>query len=149
MPFSSQFALSLELTRLLPIIGRSQVVEDVIKLARSLQGSGSDIVIEEDLMRLYGHARIEAQLASSFRTTVAKTASTKLCAGISLESGPGPTVARALSKNQTPYFSTVVQCSMLCSIFDIHQLAAAIQQVFEKQAEDAPPGHLAGVIPSS
>lgn len=38
---------------------------------------------------------------------------------------------------------------MLCSIFELEQLAAAIQQIFERQAEDAPPGHFTGVIPSS
>lgn len=93
------------------------------------------------MSRLYGHARIKPELASSFRTAVAKTASKKLCQEISLESGPGPTVARAFSRNQTPYFSMVVQCSMLCSQFDLEQLAAAIQHIFEKNAEDAPPGH--------
>lgn len=37
MPFSSQFALSLELTRLLPIVAKPQAVEELIKLARRLQ----------------------------------------------------------------------------------------------------------------
>lgn len=55
-----------------------------------------------------------------------------------LDSGPGPTVARAFSKDQTPYFATVIQCSLLSSVFDKRSLSGAIKQYFEKQAECTP-----------
>ncbi len=77
-------------------------------------------------------------MASTFRTVIARNASTKLCEGITLEAGPGPTTLRALSKNQTPYFSMVIQCSLLASVLEKSSLAAALKNIFEKQAEDAP-----------
>ena len=107
-------------------------------LRKFAQGSGSDIVIEEDLAAMFGRSLIEPRMASTFRTVIAKNASTKLCDGISLEAGPGPTTLRALSKNQTPYFSMVIQCSLLTSALEKASLATAIKNIFEKQAEDAP-----------
>lgn len=112
------------------------------------QSSGSDIVIEEDLAEIFGRSRIDRQLASSFRAAVAKSASTKLCEGITLDAGPGPTVLRGLSKYQDPYFSMVVQCSLLTSVLQKPSLAAAIKQFFEKKAEDAPPEHVLRATPS-
>ncbi|KAF2189322.1 hypothetical protein K469DRAFT_701956 [Zopfia rhizophila CBS 207.26] len=139
MPMSSQFSLSLELTRLIPLglTLAEKTYEAAMSLARDLQvslaswditllvslpslflsntncvthqSSGSDIVIEEDLAEVFGRSRIAMNMASSFRTIVAASSlPTKLCEGISLCNGPGPTVIRALT--QPPYFSTVIQC---------------------------------------
>ena len=38
---------------------------------------------------------------------------------------------------------------MLCFLLSIEHLAEAIQQIFEKEAEDAPDGHAANIIPGS
>jgi len=139
MPFSSQFALSLELTRLVPfILAKTKAVEAIMSLARDLQvcfsgpslcplasicfcaicpmsiatyiskSSGSDIIIEEDLVEVFGRSRINGQLASSFRAVVCKSTSTRLADGLTLDTGAGPSVARALAKDQDPYLAMAV-----------------------------------------
>lgn len=92
-PLTNQFSLSLELTRLVPL--GIAAGNTVMSLARSLQKSGSDIVVEEDLATIFGRCRISHQLGNSFRTVVAKTDSNVLCQrlGLTLEAGPGPTVS--------------------------------------------------------
>lgn len=115
---------------------------------QKLQNSGSDIIVEHDMAHLFGRCRIEAQVASSFKTAVSKSASAKLLEGIYLENGPGPTVVRAFSKDQTPYFATVLQCSLLCSVLDKTSLAGAIRQYFEKKAECAPAGETPTASPN-
>ncbi|KAF4631144.1 hypothetical protein G7Y89_g6989 [Cudoniella acicularis] len=150
MAFSSQFALSLELTKLIPVslTAASAAAEALLRLARDLQGSGSDIVIEADLAELFGRSRIEAQMASTFRNVVAKNATSKLCNDITLESGPGPTTLRALAPEQAAYFSTVIQCSFLTSVLKRDSLASALKTFFDKQAAETPPGHLLRASPS-
>lgn len=87
------FNLTLELTRLVPFSLASS--DAVMNLARSLRNSGSDIVTEEDLATVLGRLRIAPQMASSFRTVVARNDSSVLAGalGITLEAGPGPTVS--------------------------------------------------------
>jgi hypothetical protein len=87
-------------------------------------------------------------MASTFRTIVAKNATSKLCEGISLESGPGPTTIRALAPDQTAYFSTVIQCSFLTAVLKRSSLASALKNFFDKQAQDAPAGHSLRASPS-
>ncbi|KAL9118437.1 MAG: hypothetical protein Q9187_005019 [Circinaria calcarea] len=134
-PFSNQFSLSLELTRLIPTgLATSNAF---MSLARSLRNSGSDVVIEEDLAILFGRCRIFPQMATSFRTLVAREDSSLLntLLGLTLEGGPGPTVLRGLT--QAPYFAVVIQCSFLTSIHEKNSLAAALAQIFEREAEHA------------
>lgn len=130
MPFQNQFSLSVELTK---FVSLSQIAEGTfgaaLKLARALQvrplslcdqapafllltqiqSSGSDIVVEADVVEIFGYSHITPILSSSFRTAVSLPHEPEeLIAGISLFRGPGPTVLRAL-KNEA-YFSTIVQC---------------------------------------
>ena len=68
--------------------------------------------MEEDLVELFGLAKIDEALDRSFRTLVnQQTDVTPLGASIGLITGPGPTVNRALTEPH--YFSTVVQCEYL------------------------------------
>ena len=112
--FQNQFSLSLELSHFVPqaafIIGKTY--SSAMRLARELQSSGSDIVIEEDLALLFGRCNIVSNMASSFRTIVAQTdLVSPVVAGIALLSGPGPTVLRALTQTpEGPFFAMVVQC---------------------------------------
>lgn len=54
MPFESQFALSLKVSRLLPLrLVADKTASAVIQLASSLQNSGSGIVIDEDLAEIF------------------------------------------------------------------------------------------------
>jgi hypothetical protein len=112
--FQNQFSLSLELSRVIPqaafVIGKTYTA--AMRLARELQSSGSDIVIEEDLALLFGRCHIASNIASSFRTVVAQTdLVSPVMAGIALLSGPGPTLLRALTQSpEGPFFAMVVQC---------------------------------------
>jgi hypothetical protein len=87
-------------------------------------------------------------MASTFRTIIAKNATSKLCEGITLESGPGPTTLRALAPEQAAYFSTVIQCSFLTSVLKRNSLASALKTFFDKQAEDTPSGYNSRASPS-
>ena len=69
---------------------------------------------------------------------MSKSSSTPLCEGISLDTGPGPTVRRALALKEVPYFRMVVQCSFLTSNLQTPQIAAALHQSFERIATEAP-----------
>lgn len=68
----------------------------IMSLARSLQNSGSDIVIEEDLANIFGRCRISPHREREFRDIVGKNHSSTLSSalGLTLEDGPGPTVSR-------------------------------------------------------
>jgi hypothetical protein len=58
---------------------------------------------------MFGRLRIAREMASTFRTIASKSnPPQKLCEGIALCDGPGPTVIRALT--QDAYFSVVIQC---------------------------------------
>jgi hypothetical protein len=79
---------------------------------------------------------------------VAKTVSSNLCQGISLDVGAGPTVARALTEHQNAYFAMVVQCSLLTAVLEKSSLAQAIKQYFDKIEEGAPSDHVGRATPS-
>jgi hypothetical protein len=132
MAFSSQFSLSVELTRLIPLqLVANKAAEAVMRLARDLRNSGSDIVIEEDLASIFGRCKIADGTSSSFKTIVNKSGVPYLLfEGIALETGPGPTVVRALQS--VPYFATVIQCSFLTATHEKTSLAATISLAFEK-----------------
>ncbi len=138
MPFSNQFALSVEVTRLVPLAlaAAYKSSEAVMSLARDLRKSGSDIVIEEDLAYMFGRCRIAQQLESSFRTITNTRISTPLAEGLTLEGGPGPTVLRALKHSS--YFATVVQLSLLCWVHEKVSLSEGLLHALERRVEEAP-----------
>ena len=157
MPFQNQFALSLEVTRLVPTtLILEKAYQKVLSLARNLRNSGSDIVIEEDLAEVFGKCRISPQLEASFSTVTKKegTKIHKLCEGMNLVEGVGPTVGRSLK--HAPYFSTVVQLSLLTWVAPGRFLASAISNALHKRLNGAseqdsirePPGQeaLSGVL---
>lgn len=139
MVFQNQFALNIELTRLLPPVrwATNKAANAIMTRARDLRHSGSDIVVEEDLALVFGRCRISAALESSFRTIITKSASNvPLLESIILQGGPGPTVFRALQ--ESPYFSMVVQLSLLVWAFRPSYLATAIADSLWKRSEGAP-----------
>jgi hypothetical protein len=149
MPFQSQFQLGLELTKFIPLdLLGSKATEAVINLAKSLQNSGSDLLVEHDLATIFGRCRLSPQMQSSFRTLVAqsRTEPTVLYESIFLTSGPGPTVARAMK--DPPYLSMVVQLSFLSWIHKNSALAEAIAQALEKRTYGAPPDYTLQALPS-
>jgi len=140
MPMTTQFAISLEVAKLLPLqMAFTKSVETVMNLARSLQSSGSNIVVEEDLALLLGRSRLSPRLESSFKTVMKASSAvppTLLAGGIVLQRGPGPTMARALS--HAAYFATVVQLSLLAWTHESNALAQAIVTTLERRMESAP-----------
>ena len=138
MALSNQFALTVELTRLVPIASvADKAAQAFIRWARGFRHSGSDVIVEEDLVAIFGRCRIAPSLDSSFRTIIAKEVSnTSLWEGIVLQGGPGPTVIRSFQ--ETPYFSMVVQLSLLVWCYETRYLATAIQEAMEKRLDGAP-----------
>ena len=146
MAFSSQFSLSLELTRLLPLGTALNVVGGAVsKLARELTASGSDIVIEEDVAAVFGRVRICEYFEKTFRATVGSTERTALSKllDIALESGPGPTVQRALTapREDYRYLSTVIQLSLLTYVHDVGSLAEQLSLALRNRLDGAPEDH--------
>jgi hypothetical protein len=142
MAFPTQFALTLELTRLIPLnlVGNT-AQRAVLALARQLRNSNSDIIIEEDLAELFGRSRVAPLLESSFRAVVSQGNANFLTNDIVLAGGPGPTVSRGL--RERPYFSTIVQLSLLTWVHDNNALAQGLVEAIEKRLEHAPPGERA------
>ena len=139
MVFQNQFSLSLELTRLLPPIkwATDKTVDAIMTRARDLSNSGSDIVVEEDLARVFGRCRISDALTSSFKTVITQsTSNTPILEAIMLQAGPGPTLIRAFQDSH--YFSTVVQLSLLVWTFSASNLATAIADALRERSEGAP-----------
>ena len=139
MAFANQFALTVELTRLLPPIkwATTKTGDAIMSYARGLRHSGSDIVVEEDLANVFGRCTISPALTSSFKTIVAKSSSNvSMLEGIVLQGGPGPTVARALQ--EPPYFAMVVQLSLLVWNFQSGYLATYITDALRNRVKDAP-----------
>ena len=148
MAFANQFALSVELTRLLPVQWATNKATDVLmKFARHLKNSGSDIVAEEDLAMVFGRCKISDQLSTSFKTVVAQSSSnTSLWESITLQSGPGPTVLRAFQ--DSPYFAMVVQLSFLAWAFDVKALTTALTDALRRRTEGAPSSAILQSSPS-
>jgi hypothetical protein len=101
MSLPSQLSLSIELTRLLPAASLATVAAGgaIIKMARDLRQSGSDIVVEEDVASIFSQAIISADFERNFRLAIAEVSAFSTLANllpIGLQSGPGPTVQRAL-----------------------------------------------------
>jgi hypothetical protein len=148
MPTYAGFQLALELTNVFPV--KDLVVSGataVLDLARSLRNSGSDIVVEADLARVFGRARVSSPLEMEFKAKVHTSNYVPLFSGseVGLHGGPGPTVLRAFQDSQ--YFATVVTLSLL-GYFHSRQdlataLAAAMTQRFEAGLPDVscPPGY--------
>ncbi|KAL8832356.1 MAG: hypothetical protein Q9191_000312 [Dirinaria sp. TL-2023a] len=139
MAFTNQFALTVELTRLIPPVkwAADKAGDVIMNTARHLSHSGSDIVVEEDLANIFGRCRISDALTSSFKTIIMKSSSSvPLLDGILLQGGPGPTVARAFKESH--YFSMVVQLSLLVWTFQTNYLATAIADALRERIADAP-----------
>jgi len=136
MSLSAQFNLALELSNIFPI---RTVVESaatqLLNFARDLRRSGSDIVVEEDLATVFGRGRINQELADKFRDAVKVQTFVPLTRGgeIRLDSGPGPTMHRALKERR--YFATVVQLSLLAWMQPREKVAAMLASCMTKRLE--------------
>lgn len=138
MALSSQFSLSVELTKLIPCGPLATVVgRGFLNLLRELQTSGSDLVTEEDLAAILGRNRIDPRFESTFRTAVKHSAIHRVTdiAELMIEAGAGPTVRRSLK--EPVYFNTVLQLSLLTYTHELTSLAKGLAQALERRARDA------------
>lgn len=127
MPLSTQFSLSLELTKLPPVQSvLAYSAESIISLARALKRSGSDILVEEDLGAIFGRAKIVHSLEKHFKYVVKIAPFVPLHPGseIILDACPGATVRRAL--NDAHYLATVIQLSFLGWMHETTSLASVL-----------------------
>lgn len=129
MPANIGLQISLELSKILPIKSIVDTVgSQILRLARDLRLSGSDLVVEEDLAEVFGRGQINPELEAKFRDVVKVQNFVPLSHGclISLESGPGPTMLRAFREKR--YFAMVIQLSLLASMHGREDLASILSQ---------------------
>ncbi len=135
MPLNSQFSLALELSHVFPV---RAVVESaatqLLNFARDLRRSGSDIVVEEDLAAVFGRGLISSELENKFKNAVKLQTFIPLTRGgeIRLDSGPGPTMHRALRERR--YLATVVQLALLAWMQSREELAMMISSCMTRRA---------------
>lgn len=136
MPFTTGFQISLELAKAFPISSVSENLgSKVLKYARDLRVSGSDIVVEADLAEVFGRGKIVPELEQNFREVVKVQRFTFLRDGceISLDSGAGPTLLQGIRDNR--HYSAIIQLSFLAWTHDRSSLATAIDQAMVKRFE--------------
>lgn len=127
MPFDSQFSLSLEIAKVFPVRQLVQAgAEELVSLVRALRKDGSDFLVKEDLANVFGRGRIEPALEPDFRKAVRVGTIKPLHAdsSISLDSGPGATIGRALKDRF--YMSCIIQLSFLIWMHEETILAPAL-----------------------
>jgi hypothetical protein len=139
MPLSSQLSLSIELTRLLPAAGLATIAAGgaIIKMARDLRKSGSDIVVEEDVAAIFSQVIIAADFEAAFRSAITKVANFSTLENllpVGLQSGPGPTVQRALKHPH--YMPMVIQLSLLAAAHDLESLAEGLSEAMRLRTKD-------------
>ena len=152
MPPNIGLQISLELSKILPIRSIVDTVgSQVVKLARDLRLSGSDIVVEEDLAEVFGRGQINPELEAKFKDVVKVHNFIPLSNGcvINLESGPGPTMLRAFRDKR--YFAMVIQLSLLAWTHSREDLATMLSEAMTERVDmgvpEATPGPgISGII---
>lgn len=144
MPVSTQFNLSVELSKVLPLRAAiTYTADSLVKLVRELRRSGSDFLVEEDLAAIFGRVRIEPSMENDFRRVVGNPSFTvyHVEGPIILDPGPGPTLARALKDRY--YMASVIQLSFLLWMHEETTLATALTESmhsrYESGVKDATP----------
>ena len=130
-----QMQLSVELTNVFGAIATALPWKKILDLGRDLRKSGSDIVVEEDLANVFGRGKIVYELENRFKHAIKDTEIIPLhpTCSISLQSGPGPTVTRAMRDQDRRYMSTVIQLSFLGAVFNRTELATALTECMSKR----------------
>ena len=136
--------VTLELSRISPLRDLSNhAYNAILDYARRARMSGSDIVVEEDLVTIFGRVHISSELEASYRDVVKIQKFVPLYKGceIRLDAGAGPIVQNALLYRA--YMATVIQLSLLTYFHNRMQLARMLSQAintrFESRIHDALP----------
>lgn len=141
------FQISVELTQLFPV--RTAVeylarcsVERVLGFARELKNSNSDILVEADLVAVFGRVWVDEKIARQFKSDVIKNRARIIIPDTPLELsiGAGPTLEYGFSKDaDRGALSTIIQLSLLSSTHDRSTLASSLSYGFNKRVELAVP----------
>lgn len=130
MGWSNQFALTLDLTKAISPTSISHAGDGIIKLARSLQSSGSDVVIEHDLGVLFSRFLLDENFVEEFKQrTLAAKSITNISSHIpfALQSGPGPTVQHALRK--PAFLPMVIHLSMFGATHEYGSFSESLSDI--------------------
>lgn len=130
----SGFQLALELSNVFPVREAVKAMGDyILKLARDLRKSGSDLVVEEDLAEVFGRGKLSSGLETKFKDSTKITTITPLTpdSEVVLASGPGPTLQNAF--RDRIYFSSVVQLSFLAWVQSRESLATMLSTSLNKR----------------
>ena len=150
-----QMQLSVELTNVFGAVTAALPWKKILDLGRDLRKSGSDILVEEDLANVFGRGKIVHALENRFKHSIKDTKIVPLhpSCSITLQSGPGPTVTRAMRDQDRRYMSTVIQLSFLGAVFNRTELATALTECMSKRLthgiqDSSGPGYedIAGVL---
>jgi hypothetical protein len=137
------FQVSLELTKIVPV--RQAIVflalysgKQILDLARNLRNSNSDILVEADLVAIFGRVWIDETITRDFKAEVIKNTEVVSIGNVSLElrKGAGPTLEHALQeRSDTGALSTIIQLSLLSATHDRQNLASALSYGLNKRVE--------------
>jgi len=133
---NASFQLALELSSVFPIReGVLTAAQYILKLARELRKSGSDLVVEEDLAEVFGRGKVSSELETKFKdaTKIANIVPLGGSGEMALESGPGPTLQNAFRDNR--YLASVIQLSFLSWMHNREVLASMLSQAMRKRYE--------------
>jgi hypothetical protein len=112
--------------------------KQILDLARNLRNSNSDILVEADLVAIFGRVWIDETITRDFKAEVIKNTEVVSIGNVSLElrKGAGPTLEHALQeRSDTGALSTIIQLSLLSATHDRQNLASALSYGLNKRVE--------------
>ena len=132
------FQVALELSKILPIRRvLAGAAEQLLHLARSLRRSGSDLLVEEDLISYFGRVRINPELSTRFKQDILQKTeiiSLPTIGSIGLSRGAGPTLNRAIAeKGSEENLACVIQLSLLGAMHERVSLASIISYAMDQR----------------
>lgn len=114
MSLTAGVQLSFEVTKAFPVRALVEAAGSrLLKYAKDLRKSGSDIVVEADLDELLDRGKVNSEIEAKFKNVVKVQKFTPLrpeCE-VTLDSGPSTTVLSAFRGSQ--HFATIIQLLFL------------------------------------
>ena len=137
MSLQSEFSLSLELTRILGPATVSHAGRSLVQFARSLQRTGSDFIMEEDLATLFSRFHVDTGFVEEFKQrTLANTSISKMSdfLPVALQAGPGPSLQRAIK--DPAFMPMVVHLSMFAATHELDSFSEALSEILARRSEN-------------
>ena len=114
----------------------SHASNTIVDFARSLQLTGSDFIMEEDLSALFVRFNIHADFLEEFKDrTIANTKISKISdfVPVGLQAGPGPSVRRAL--RDANYTALITHLSMFAATHEIDSFSEGLAEILATRSE--------------